>query len=145
MEKHWLEVSARVNKLETELARLESLAHEDRQPPPVRSTPVGRFLRHQHVNRPRQSGPEVDGARADVEQALIAVPNLSTEGSSDRNAVVTGLSSRYSAIWTLADQGASPEAIARATGQPAGQIELILGLRRQIDGTRTAIAHSPHV
>ena len=44
-----------------------------------------------------------------------------------------GLSQRYAAIWDLADTGASPDVIARATGQPIGQIELILGLRRQID------------
>ena len=54
------------------------------------------------------------------------------------------LSQRYAAIWTLADQGASPEVIAKATGQPIGQIELILGLRRHIDGSRTTIPHAPH-
>ncbi len=44
-----------------------------------------------------------------------------------------GLSQRYAAIWDLADSGASPDVIARATGQPIGQIELILGLRRQYE------------
>ena len=34
--------------------------------------------------------------------------------------------------------------VARATGQPIGQIELILGLRRQIDGARTTISHVAH-
>jgi hypothetical protein len=34
--------------------------------------------------------------------------------------------------------------IAKATGQPIGQIELILGLRRHIDGSRTTIPHAPH-
>jgi hypothetical protein len=34
--------------------------------------------------------------------------------------------------------------MARASGQPMGQIELILGLRRQIDGTSTSIPHAPH-
>jgi hypothetical protein len=77
------------------------------------------------------------------EPALIAVPNL--EGvPNDRDDTVSGLKVRYAAIWTLADSGARPEVIARATGHPIGQIELILGLRRQIDGTRTIFSHAPH-
>ncbi len=74
---------------------------------------------------------------------LIEVPNLAST-SSDREATLSGLTQRYAAIWTLADTGASPEVIARATGQPVGQIELILGLRRQIDGARTTIPHARH-
>ena len=58
--------------------------------------------------------------------------------------VVNGLTQRYAAIWSLAASGSSAEVIARATGQPVGQIELILGLRRQIDGTRTTIPHASH-
>ena len=77
------------------------------------------------------------------EPPLIAVPNL--EGvHSDRDVKVTGLKERYAAIWALADTGTAPEVIARATGQPVGQIELILGLRRQIDGTRTISSHASH-
>jgi hypothetical protein len=51
---------------------------------------------------------------------------------------------RYSAIWALADSGAVPETIARATGQPIGQIELILSLKRHVFGKRTTIPHGPH-
>jgi hypothetical protein len=75
---------------------------------------------------------------------MIAVPNLAAPPG-DREASVSGLAQRYAAIWTLADNGGSPEVIARATGQPRGQIDLILGLRRQVDGTRTTIPHAPHV
>ncbi len=83
--------------------------------------------------------------RADCthEPALIAVPNLEGEPN-DRDFTASGLKERYAAIWALADTGATPEVIARATGQPIGQIELILGLRRQIDGTRTIFSHAPH-
>jgi hypothetical protein len=63
---------------------------------------------------------------------LIAVPNLAA-ASQDRQAALNGLNQRYAAIWSLADTGAPPDVIARATGQPIGQIELILGLRRQIN------------
>ena len=77
------------------------------------------------------------------EPALIAIPNL--EGAPhDRGVTVGGLRERYAAIWALADTGGTPEVIARATGQPIGQIELILGLRRQIDGTKTIFSHALH-
>jgi hypothetical protein len=86
---------------------------------------------------PAASG--VDGG----ERPLIAVPNLAA-AANDRDLVVNGLTQRYAAIWSLAASGSSAEVIARATGQPIGQIELILGLRRQIDGTRTTIPHASH-
>jgi hypothetical protein len=78
-----------------------------------------------------------------VEPPLIAVPNLAATNH-DREAALSSLSQRYTDIWTLAESGAAPDVIARATGQPIGQIELILGLRRKIDGGRTTIPHAPH-
>ncbi len=77
------------------------------------------------------------------EPPLIAVPRLEASPG-DRDAAISGLTERYAAIWALADNGAKPDVIARATGQPIGQIELILGLRRQIDGSRTTISHAAH-
>ena len=74
---------------------------------------------------------------------LIAVPKL--PAAQDRTAMHGGIGQRYAAIWELADSGASADAIARATGQPIGQIELILGLRRQVDSSgRTNIPHGSH-
>ena len=87
----------------------------------------------------RTDGPAVAGMN---EPRLIAVPKLAS--APDRQAMQNGLSQRYAAIWELAESGASPDAIARATGQPIGQIELILGLRRQMDATRTSIPHASH-
>ena len=46
----------------------------------------------------------------------------------------SALARRFGPIWELADKGRSPGAIARETGQPIGQVELILGLRRPSDG-----------
>ena len=74
---------------------------------------------------------------------LIAVPNLAA-AANDREAAAAEISERFAAIWSLAATGSSPELIARATGQPIGQIELILGLRREIDGNRTKIPHARH-
>ena len=39
---------------------------------------------------------------------------------------------RFGGVWGMADAGMPAEAIARETGQPIGQVELILGLRRQL-------------
>jgi hypothetical protein len=71
-----------------------------------------------------------------VAPTLIAVPNLAGVGGaaeeSASSAELERLGSRFSAIWELAEAGASADAIARATGHPIGQVELILGLRRQL-------------
>lgn len=87
-----------------------------------------------------------DGDRGAAEgPRLIRVPKLDA-APDDRRAALDGLAERHAAIWNLRDAGASADTIARATGQPIGQIELILGLRRQIDGVRTARPHGgrPH-
>ena len=60
---------------------------------------------------------------------LIVVPNLATSIPEASTAAAAELSQRFGAIWALAESGLSAEAIARATGQPIGQVELILGLR----------------
>ena len=61
---------------------------------------------------------------------LIAVPDLAAPAGDAAPTVELGR--RFGAIWELADAGASAESIARATAQPIGQVELILGLRRQL-------------
>jgi len=43
------------------------------------------------------------------------------------------LASRYSEVYELADSGASPGDIAKQTGMHAGEVELILSLRRGSD------------
>jgi hypothetical protein len=63
---------------------------------------------------------------------LIVVPSLAAAVPEAPTAAVAELGRRFGAIWALADSGESPEAIARTTGQPIGQVELILGLRRQL-------------
>jgi hypothetical protein len=69
---------------------------------------------------------------------LITIPSLSALGpeatATATAAVAAELGRRFGAIWALADSGQSAEAIARTTGQPVGQVELILGLRRQLFG-----------
>jgi hypothetical protein len=62
---------------------------------------------------------------------LIAVPHLPAPAS--EGSAAAELDRRFGAIWALADSGASADEIARNTGQPIGQVELILGLRRQVN------------
>jgi len=128
----WLrELAREVRGLENRLAQFESLKTDDAN---------GRGCA-----RADSSGWRIPAAprMVPVEPTLIAVPNLEA-AQSDRDGTASGLKERYRALWALADSGAAPEVIARATGQPIGQIELILGLRRQIDGTQTTISHGPH-
>ena len=63
---------------------------------------------------------------------LIAIPSLAAPPSETTAAAAVELGRRFGAIWDLADSGASTEAIARRSGQPIGQVELILALRRQL-------------
>ena len=72
---------------------------------------------------------------------LIAVPSMASDGSEAvAHDAAAGLGRRFGPIWELADAGEPAEAIARATGQPIGQVELILALRRQADAPRAVEA-----
>ena len=63
---------------------------------------------------------------------LIAVPSLTAAGSgAQAREAAEALERRFRPVWDLADGGQPPEAIARETGHPIGQVELILALRRQ--------------
>ena len=135
-----------VRRLRSRLERCESTLRAVREeeaaagllpsPGALTSAPAGPIARRRAG---RHADPAVDGIH---EPRLITVPKLSA--AQDRQAMHNGLSQRYAAIWELAESGASPDAIARATGQPIGQIELILGLRRQMDVSRTNIPHASH-
>jgi hypothetical protein len=144
LELRWRENKLRLSALESRLEDIEgaSVARA------VGAThAAGNAAPHgPHRTRARDSGPKPDAApKTDLAPAptLITVPSLAPPPS-EREASITGVTNRYAAIWSLADSGASPDVIARATGQPIGQIELILGLRRQIDASRTKVPHGPH-
>lgn len=75
-----------------------------------------------------------DGGSPSTRMTLISVPDLSTPPAAPGPLVApvaSELAQRFGSIWKLADEGATADAIARLTGQPIGQIHLILGLRRQ--------------
>ena len=60
---------------------------------------------------------------------LIAVPSLASAPSATATAAAAEFDRRFGPIWTLADSGLPLDEIARQTGYPVGQVELILGLR----------------
>lgn len=122
------EQRARINRLSERVDRLESppinLPEE-----PLRSRPEPIVEPTSREPQPPQG--EVPGPI--TEPTLIAVPNLAANGEPDRaDAASSELARRFRAIWDLRDRGADAEAIARASGQPVGQVELILGLRRSL-------------
>ena len=139
-------LASELRRLEARLAQAEETRHKANGKPaltPGEVAPNGRPLPSRPYGSSWRRSPEPRIERNDDEQSMIAVPDLAALPD-ERESASSPLSQRYAAIWTLADQGASPEVIARATGQPIGQIELILGLRRHIDGSRTTIPHAPH-
>jgi len=147
LEGRWRELAAQVRSLEGRLAQSDEFRHvqsPNGEPAPTHAKPSRRPGSFWPTNGARREHTLPAVAKPPEEPAMIAVPNLAGVPN-DREASVSGLTERYAAIWTLADHGSSRDVIARATGQPIGQIDLILGLRRQIDGTRTTIPHAPHV
>jgi hypothetical protein len=62
---------------------------------------------------------------------LISVPNLAAPPAPPSEAAAE-LDRRFGDVWAMADSGVPVEEIARESGYPIGQVELILGLRRRL-------------
>jgi hypothetical protein len=75
-------------------------------------------------------------------RTLIAVPALAAPLSEPQDVAESGLGERHAEILALAASGSSPGEIARQTGQPIGQVELILGLYRQLLSSRGPADHA---
>jgi hypothetical protein len=139
------ENSGRIEALSGRVARME--AADRPASTPAGATSPAPIALPSSSNRPtrnarsRERGGSLLRADAGLDSAvaaptLISVPNLAGVGSpteeSASSAELERLGSRFSAIWELAEADASADAIARATGHPIGQVELILGLKRQL-------------
>jgi hypothetical protein len=83
-------------------------------------------------------------APAPANVTLITVPYLARSDSTAESAANSSaeLGARFAAIWESVDNGSSPAEIARATGEPIGQVELILNLRRHLETTANPPASS---
>jgi hypothetical protein len=123
-------LSARLKTLDALIERLDLAAERlavtaKPQPSPRRASAPGAVAK-------RVDPPQPDAV---VGPTLISVPDLAAMPSPSASAE---LGRRFGAIWDMADAGERPDEIAHRTGQPIGQVELILGLRRQLaNGGRT--------
>lgn len=116
----------------------------------------GRRAPDGHQNRPGHSAPgeSKQGRRTQSfldgredrntrnEPALIAVPDLGAVEQESEGRAGSELGERHGEAWTLAAAGVPPEEIARQTGQPIGQIELIVGLYRRLHSSGGSIDHA---
>ena len=73
---------------------------------------------------------------------LISVPDLAADSRDQSLADDGGLGQRHAEIWALAAAGASTQEIAGQTGQPIGQVELIVGLYRRSSSHRGTADHA---
>jgi hypothetical protein len=120
------ELADRQQALETLLKRFEVSAKQRPasgvEPPPRPSLLAGATPVHRY---------DYGQPSAVAGPTLISVPDLSS-AAADSAAASAELEQRFGPIWDMAATGAAAEEIARATGHPVGQVELILGLRRQL-------------
>lgn len=132
-------IRTRIEDLENRQAALEALAAEFRAaaaPEPAETPSVpspSRVVPRPSVHRRQAPAQRVDAAQSSAVSGptLISVPSLSSPAPTSEP-VFADLGHRFRPIWELADRGATPDIIARSTGQPIGQVELILALKRQL-------------
>lgn len=94
-----------------------------------RSKSSGRDVR---IRVDERRSPRGDFTRGSEISTLIEIPDVNSKGdvSAPSDALIE-FENRFGLIWEMADEGRGDDEIARATGYPIGQIELILGLRRR--------------
>jgi len=79
------------------------------------------------------------------QQTLIAIPDMGSVEEELHAGAGNELGERHGEAWTLAAAGVPPADIARQTGQPIGQVELIVGLYRRLHSSRGSNDHArPH-
>lgn len=120
------ELANRERRLDALLASLEALVPV--QPPSTEPEPPRPAIEHRP---PAILRFDRAAAHAIPGPTLIAVPDLAANAHEPSPASAE-LGRRFGAIWDLADAGEPTETVARRTGYPIGQVELILGLRRQL-------------
>ena len=125
-------------------SRINELENHGRRAPDDHEEPPGHVVKGE-LKQDRRTQSFLDGREdqaARNEPILIAIPDLgAVEEESDERAG-SELGERHGEAWTLAAAGVPPEEIARQTGQPIGQIELIVGLYRRLHSSRGSIDHA---
>jgi hypothetical protein len=135
------ELNSRLNLIES---RLDSFTGGTAKPPPPRDGILGPELvgpgrsGGASFPRPRPFEPSVPPGGP----PLIAVPNLAAEEDEPDLQAESELVKRHAEVWPLAAAGMPPAEISRQTGQPIGQVELIVGLYRRLHASRGRIDHA---
>jgi hypothetical protein len=75
---------------------------------------------------------------------LIEIPDLAAREHEPDPQAERELVRRHAEVWTLAEAGTPPADIARQTGHPIGQVELIVGLFRRLLTSGGRIDHARH-
>jgi hypothetical protein len=140
-EQHLGMLTQRLLKIESRIAELET---NNRRAPTdhlnqTRHTVPGESKQNR---RPQSLVEGREDLNARSEPTLIAIPDLGAVEADSEGRAVAELGERHGEAWTLAAAGVSPEEIARQTGQPIGQIELIVGLYRRLQSSRGSIDHA---
>ena len=109
-------------QLDTRAAKLEALLHEaDEKIAELRAMAEGRTV----VGGGRQVLVEAKVREA----AAVALTEAVAVGRLAFDDVASGIDPRHAEVYDLADGGQSAQDIARQTGRPSGEVELILALR----------------
>ncbi len=127
--------------IESRLHELENHGrqdHDKHQDPPAHAPPG----ESKHGRRTQSFLAVREDRNARAEPTLIAIPDLGAGEAGSAGIAGSEFGERHGAAWTLAAAGVPPEDIARQTGQPIGQIELIVGLYRRLHTSRGSIDHA---
>lgn len=89
----------------------------------------------------RDNGPAADSTERAAPPSLISIPDMSrpADGETDEAA---NLALKHADVWSMAERGLGAAEIARSTGRPIGQVELIVGLHRRHNALRSAGDHA---
>jgi hypothetical protein len=77
-----------------------------------------------------------------IRPSLITVPDLGVDSQPPDHNLVGQLEERHGEILALQANGLSELEIARRTGQPIGEVEVILALHRRVHATRGTTDHA---
>ncbi len=131
-------LTQRLLKIESRIAELET---HGRPAPDDHLNPTGHSApgESKQGRRTQAFRDVLEDRNARNEPTLIAIPDLGAVEEESEGRTGSELGERHGEAWTLAAAGVPPEEIARQTGQPIGQIELIVGLYRRLQSSRGSI------
>jgi len=82
-----------------------------------------------------------DSGEREAAPSLISVPDMTRQTANESDDAAS-LAQKHEDVWTMAERGQNAAEIARATGRPIGQVELIMRLHRHQNTSRNAGEHA---